>query len=356
MVSRLAALFRHQGSKRAKPVRKDAPTKAVSGKAKPNKKRAKAASKDREEPKSTQALWRKFGRKWQAGPGSVVLPQQDAADRLPKKHVWLQFRSGMGCSVRVWFAERAQPEKPKDRQRRFCTKWSQFRVSSISSMQSCTIRAHAESLVHKMAWKAFCNKQLLHSIVQEPLEDSYLQKGGVPQVADWLRLWKALRSTNLSLRGLEQLSFTDSFAACDRTECKGISREAYKQMVAVFVDVLREEKREALRKAVAVCISTDDKSSLEIFHNLSFCFSMFGIVFAGLSHWPVLGRTHSGPWRDVSYQACLQDGSVCRGVVRATGIHPLSPVFLFFTRESGTSIRWCTSFLSETSVHGRARL
>ncbi|CAK9114935.1 unnamed protein product, partial [Durusdinium trenchii] len=53
-------------------------------------------------------------------------------------------------------------------------------------------------------------------------------------------------------------------------------------MVAVFVDVLREEKREALRKAVAVCISTDDKS----------------------------------PWRDVSYQACLQDGSVCRGVVR----------------------------------------
>ena len=160
MVSRLAALFRHQGSKRAKPVHKDAPTKAVSGKAKPNKKRAKAASKDREEPKSTQALWRKFGRKWQAGPGSVVLPQQDAADRLPKKHVWLQFRSGMGCSVCAWFAERTQPEKPKDRQRRFCTKWSQFRVSSISSMQSCTIRAHAESLVHKMAWKAFCNPQL----------------------------------------------------------------------------------------------------------------------------------------------------------------------------------------------------
>lgn len=58
------------------------------------------------------------------------------------------------------------------------------------------------------------------------------------------------------------MSFTDSFVAADRPEPKAVSREAWRKMVMIFADHLRDQKRQDLRKAVAICISLDDKSNL----------------------------------------------------------------------------------------------
>ena len=338
MVSRLGALFgKTQAAQRPrtqpKPVAKE---QHILKKQVPRNPKVSKVQRPSRAANSAAHLWQKFGKKWQAGPGSHVSEaSRESADSLERRHVWLQYRSGgMGCSVCAWFAERVQDEKPKDRQRRYATKWSKFAIKSSASMQSSCIRAHAQSVAHQTAWKAFCNPQQLRTIVRQPLEDCFLQKGGVPQWPDWLRLWRAIKGTNLSLRGLEQLSWTDSFASCERVDCKAISREAWKQMVEVFSDIVRAEKREALRRSVAICISTDDKSYTfenEVFLIFSghcpFCFSQF--FGTKTDFFAVFRVSLSGPWRDVSYQACLSDGTVCRGVVRALGLKLSMPGCFF---------------------------
>lgn len=81
--------------------------------------------------------------------------------------------------------------------------------------------------------------------------DAHLLKSGVPQASDWLRLCKAVTSTSLSLRSLQELSSTDSFVSCDRADPKAVTREACLNMINIFVDLIRDEKR----------ASTDDKSA-----------------------------------------------------------------------------------------------
>ena len=80
-------------------------------------------------------------------------------------------------------------------------------------------------------------------------------------------------------------------------------------MAAVFADVLREQKRAKLRLASAICISLDDKS-----RSASIGFCRFSVSIVGVGR---AGAALAGPWRDISFQASLPDGSVERGVVRA---------------------------------------
>ena len=210
---------------------------------------------------SPLSLWHSFGKRWQAGPGSHVLPSHVSG--ASRKHVWLEWRStGMGCTLCHWFWQRYQTEKRLSRQKWFCTKWGRFQVSSLKSMQSSCVRNHAISEVHQTAWASFCNPGIAGVLVQLADEDSHLLRGGVPQPGDWLRLWRAIRSTSVSIRGLQDLSFTDSFVSCDRADVKAVSREAYLKMIYVMVDILRENKRALLRRARAIAISTDDKSTL----------------------------------------------------------------------------------------------
>ena len=200
-------------------------------------------------------LWSRFGRKWQQGPAR--------------------------------FAEK----RPLDRTRRCWTAFARFQVKGRTSMQSCVFRLHVQSDLHQQAWQCWCNPASADTVLSLPDEDRFLLRGGVPSVRDWLHLWKAVRSTSCSLKALEGwslwgfglglqgwgsglrvsglsfrlqslgapsalqgLSFTDSFVAADRPEPKAVSREAWRKMVMVFADHLRDEKRQCLRKAVAICI------------------------------------------------------------------------------------------------------
>ena len=237
-------------------------------------------------------LWSRFGRKWQQGPGSHLLPGG-------RRHVWLERRgTGLGCNLCSWFSARFAEKRPLDRTRRCWTAFARFQVKGRTSMQSCVFRLHVQSDLHQQAWQCWCNPASADTVLSLPDEDRFLLRGGVPSVRDWLHLWKAVRSTSCSLKALEGwslwgfglglqgwgsglrvsglsfrlqslgapsalqgLSFTDSFVAADRPEPKAVSREAWRKMVMVFADHLRDEKRQCLRKAVAICISLDDKST-----------------------------------------------------------------------------------------------
>ena len=76
------------------------------------------------------------------------------------KIVWLQERPrhlggnwAIGCSLCSSLTSRS--EIPKRTQRKWCTKWSCFEIREFSSMQSSTLRLHAQTNVHKLAVKAW---------------------------------------------------------------------------------------------------------------------------------------------------------------------------------------------------------
>ena len=62
------------------------------------KSKAPASRSRHREKLSPLSLWHSFGKRWQAGPGSHVLPSHVSG--ASRKHVWLEWRStGMGCTL-----------------------------------------------------------------------------------------------------------------------------------------------------------------------------------------------------------------------------------------------------------------
>ena len=215
---------------------------------------------------SPDELWRRWSSAWKAGPGSHSWHSNESGAGR-RKFVWLDRRAGgMGCVLCSWFAERFSHSKPAGRDKRFSTKWARFEVRGGKSMQSECIKRHGQSDVHTRAWKCYTNPEAAGCILTQGEEDLWLLRGAVPQISDWLRLWRAVRSSSCSLRALEAISFTDSFVQCDRASPKAITREAYHHMIEVFVDVLRRQKRDKLRQAISICISLDDKSAWADFY------------------------------------------------------------------------------------------
>ena len=83
-------------------------------------------------------------------------------------------------------------------------------VTDASCFQACCFRQHAGTDLHQQAWQCWNNPANATTILEMPDEDRHLVRGRVPQVSDWLRVWRAVKSTSCSLRALEQISFTDS--------------------------------------------------------------------------------------------------------------------------------------------------
>ena len=115
---------------------------------------------------TAEHLWRRFGHRWQSGPGSHLLPSHVGGPC--RRHVWLEWRTGgMGCSLCHWFKfwQTFQESKGRSRPKRFCTKWGRFGIKEVASMQSSAIRLHSCSEVHKTAWQSFCNPTLAPKLV-----------------------------------------------------------------------------------------------------------------------------------------------------------------------------------------------
>ena len=76
------------------------------------------------------------------------------------------------------------------------------------------MRQHAETLTHRLATQAYFASQLSKGIAGNAGElydsDAQLFRGGVPQVADWLRVWRDCRSP-VSFSTAEQIGATFDF-------------------------------------------------------------------------------------------------------------------------------------------------
>ena len=212
--------------------------------------------------------WDRWGCKWQAGPGSHVWSGSGKPSEKVLKLVWLQRKKditgkmNVGCSLCSWFSD-MQLDKTKvsnRRHKRWNSKWTRFEVNKL--MQSSQIRLHASSDMHCLAFRCWRQPPEAQMLWVESTEQIELLKGNVPQPADWLKLWRQVKSSSLSYRSISMLSYTDSFIHSGRGDLTQITNAATGDMVRIMVDVVRDGKRKDLREAEAIALSSDDKSNL----------------------------------------------------------------------------------------------
>ena len=123
------------------------------------------------------------------------------------------------------------------------------------------LRQHADTAQHKVAVRAYLAPTLAVSEVELPPGDRELFRGGVPQVEDWLRAWRACR-TPQSFRAAEAHGITDNFIKGSRVP--GACRKAFKSMIRVMVFVLRARKLAVLSKAKSCTLLFDDRKDFRI--------------------------------------------------------------------------------------------
>ena len=92
--------------------------------------------------------------------------------------------------------------------------------------------------------------------------DSQLFRGGVPQVPDWLRAWRACR-TPTSFRAAEKHGITNNFINSARALVP-IRRKAFRSMVRVMSLVLRRRHKAALLAAKNVSLALDDRGAYRL--------------------------------------------------------------------------------------------
>ena len=88
-------------------------------------------------------------------------------------------------------------------------------------------------------------------------DDEKLFSRGVPQVADWLRCWRACQ-TPASFSAAEENGVTENFIQGSRQKRKA-SRKAFAAMVRVMGLTMRARKLRLLKKASSIAIGLDDR-------------------------------------------------------------------------------------------------
>ena len=149
------------------------------------------------------------------------------------------------------------------------SRWSRFEISCLSQMASRGIRQHSETSTHRLAARAYFAVDkaavCISSLVVKSSDtsaDADLFRGGVPQVPDWLRAWRACRSP-ISFSAAEKHGITNNFINASRQNSL-IRRKAFRSMVRVMMFAIRARKRAHLRTATSICISLDDRGAYRI--------------------------------------------------------------------------------------------
>ena len=124
------------------------------------------------------------------------------------------------------------------------------------------VRQHAETLQHRRAARAYFMPERADVIVSSQAhgDDEMLFHRGVPQVADWLRCWRACQ-TPVSFRAAEGNGVTENFIQGSRQK-RGASRKAFAAMVRVMGLTMRARKLRLLKKASSIAIGLDDRGPL----------------------------------------------------------------------------------------------
>ena len=144
----------------------------------------------------------------------------------------------------------------------FGSKWARFEVRSRNAMGAEHVRQHLLATCHKLAVSVFLRPDCpLTEMCQEDQADDELLRGAVPQPADWLRVWRAMK-TPTSFHSAASSSQTEHFIRSMRA--RPVPRKAFAQMAAVLAESLRCTKRQWLSEASSISLSMDDKADYRV--------------------------------------------------------------------------------------------
>ena len=155
---------------------------------------------------------------------------------------------------------------------RACT-WARFEVRQLAQVRLQGVRQHAETPSHRAAVRAyFAPPEAKVTIVQGPRQseacqgvratDAELFKGAVPQVADWVRAWRACRSP-ISFNAAADHGLTTNFIHGARAPAC-TSRRAFRSLVRILALGIRARKRAALIAAKSICLLLDDRGAYRL--------------------------------------------------------------------------------------------
>jgi hypothetical protein len=154
------------------------------------------------------------------------------------------------------------PEQKLPGGRRIATAWAKCTVRSFTAVGAGDVRQHALCAHHKMAAAAFLRPDRpVTEVCMMPPEDEDLLRGGVPQPADWLRVWRSLR-TPASYSAAAACGATEHFICALRS--RPTDRRAYAQVASALAEAVRARKREWLRRAYSITLSVDDRQDYRV--------------------------------------------------------------------------------------------
>ena len=137
------------------------------------------------------------------------------------------------------------------------TKWARYEIRAANQMAVRGIRQHAETLMHRRAARAYFLPELADTVISGGAADDELFRRGVPQVADWLRCWRACL-TPVSFHAAAANGVTENFIQGARDKA-ATSRRAFASMVRVMGLTLRARALRVLQDAFSICIALDDR-------------------------------------------------------------------------------------------------
>ena len=191
---------------------------------------------------------------------------------------WLQVRPrrlggqwGVGCTMCASLAHRVEtsPDPEVQKRRRFSTGWARFEIRSAAAMQAGSVRKHANQDIHRRAVRANNEPAKPLRLIVPEYGDEMLLRGGVPQPEHWLKVWQALR-TPVSFRdAARKLRIVER--GCGTPEIEKRREATVMRMGRIMAEVIREQKRQALRAAASISLSIDDRGEYRLMRLRACC-------------------------------------------------------------------------------------
>lgn len=189
--------------------------------------------------------------------------------------VWLAERPtrmgkswGLGCVFCHGAMSQATSGKGggKGRCFRACS-WSRFEMRSIVQMNLRAIRQHAETDSHRLAARLYLAPLVAKTLTDDGRQGvcgsgASLFRGGVPQLLDWLRAWRACM-TPVSFRAAAAIGVTTDLIHGTRQPA-ATSRRAFRSMVRILAFAIRARNRDALRRASSITLLLDDRGAFRL--------------------------------------------------------------------------------------------
>ena len=226
-------------------------------------------------PGCPRCRWYQVGHRWQATYGSLEV---EAGPR--GKIIWLSEKPArwkgawaLGCNLCAEAVARRQvlgdtagthkSEGTGERRtgRTHCT-WARYEARP-SALQAEHVKQHACSDGHKLAVHAFLRPDApVRLFLQRDHSDDQLLHGAVPQLQDWVRVWRWAREGD-SWASAERHSHTENWIDQLRFQYV-VKRRAIRNMAIVMREVVRAKKREQVKASTCISLSFDDRKAYKL--------------------------------------------------------------------------------------------